>query len=87
MSKTLSDTDPSKGLLRIGVRLPVLLYRARLGWLLGGRFLMLTTTGRKTILPRQTVLEVVLHDQETDTYYIASGWFRNIQMVALKPVI
>jgi deazaflavin-dependent oxidoreductase (nitroreductase family) len=85
MSKILSDTDPSKGLLRIGVRLPVLLYRARLGWILGDRFLMLTTSGRKSDLPHQTVLEVVLHDQETDIYYIASGWgersdwLRNIQ--------
>ena len=85
MSKILSDTDPSKGLLRIGVRLPVLLYRSRMGWILGGRFLMPTTTGRKAGLPRRTVLEVELHDQETHTYYIASGWgeksdwFRNIQ--------
>jgi deazaflavin-dependent oxidoreductase (nitroreductase family) len=85
MSKVLSDTDSSKGLLRIGVRLPVLLYRARLGWILGGRFLMLTTTDRKTGLPRHTVLEVVLHEQKTDTYYVVpdggekSDWFRNIQ--------
>jgi deazaflavin-dependent oxidoreductase (nitroreductase family) len=85
MSKILSDTDPSKGLLRIGVRLPVLLYRSRMGWILDGRFLMPTTTGRKTGLPRRTVPEVELHDQETHTYFIASGWgeksdwFRNIQ--------
>lgn len=85
MSKLLSDTDPGKGLLRIGLRLPILLYRAHLGRFLGGRFLMLTTTGRKTGLPHRTVLEVVFHDKESDTYYIASGWgekadwFRNVQ--------
>ncbi|WP_448809699.1 nitroreductase family deazaflavin-dependent oxidoreductase [Agromyces bauzanensis] len=39
-------------------RAPVALYRARLGWLLGGHFLLLTTTGRKTGRTRRTVLEV-----------------------------
>jgi len=40
-------------------RAPVVLYRAHLGWILGGHFLMLTTTGRKTGRIRRTVLEVV----------------------------
>jgi deazaflavin-dependent oxidoreductase (nitroreductase family) len=55
-----------------------------MGWLLGGRFLMLTHTGRKSGLPRQVVIEVVRHDKKSDTYYVASGWgeksdwFRNV---------
>ncbi len=84
MSKSIVDTPPGKA-LRLGLRLPIWLYRARLGWLLGGRILMLTHTGRKSGLPRQTVIEVVEHDKETDTYYVVSGWgkksdwYRNIR--------
>ena len=73
MSKSLVDTPPSKT-LRFGLRLPIWLYRAHLGWLLGGRFLMLTHTGRKSGLERYTVIEVVKHDKGTDTYYVVSGW-------------
>lgn len=73
------------GLLRFSLRLPIWLYRLRLGWLLGDRFLLLTHTGRKSNLPRQTVVEVVRHDRATDVCVVASGWggksdwFRNIQ--------
>jgi deazaflavin-dependent oxidoreductase (nitroreductase family) len=73
MNKSIVDTPPSKA-LRFGLRLPIWLYRAHLGWLLGDRFLMLTHTGRKSGLPRQVVIEVVQHDKETDTYYVVSGW-------------
>jgi deazaflavin-dependent oxidoreductase (nitroreductase family) len=83
VSKSLIDSPPSK-LLRVGFRLPIWLYRLRLGWLLGDRFLMLTHTGRKSGLPRQVVIEVVHHEKETDTYYVAAAWgekadwYRNI---------
>jgi len=73
MTNSIVDRPPSKA-LRFGLRLPILFYRLRLGWLLGDRFLMLTHTGRKSGLPRQTVIEVVKHDKETNTYYVASGW-------------
>ena len=78
------DKQPH-GALRWGLRLPIWLYRAHLGWLLDSRFLMLTHIGRKTGLSHQTVVEVVNHDRTTDTYYIAAGWgeksdwFRNIE--------
>ncbi len=84
MSKSLIDAPPGKA-LRFGLRLPIWLYRVRLGWLLGDRFLMLTHTGRKSGLPRQTVIEVVRHDRQTDTYCVVSGWgaksdwYRNIR--------
>jgi deazaflavin-dependent oxidoreductase (nitroreductase family) len=45
-----------------------------MGWMLGGRFLMLTHTGRKSGKRRHVVVEVVDHAKTTDTYYIASGW-------------
>ena len=73
MSKSIVDAPPSKA-LRFGLRLPIWLYRAHLGWLLGDRFLMLTHTGRKSGQPHQTVIEVVQHNKDTDTYYVVSGW-------------
>lgn len=73
MPKPITRHQP-RGLLRSLVRLPIILYRARLGWLLGNRFLMLTHTGRVSGLPRQVVLEVVRHDQEADTFVVASAW-------------
>jgi deazaflavin-dependent oxidoreductase (nitroreductase family) len=85
MSTKLSNTKPPRGLMRSLLRLPIWLYRARLGWLLGDRFLMLTHIGRTSGRARQSVLEVVGYDQATDSYIIASGWgekadwLRNIQ--------
>lgn len=73
MSDSIVDRPPGKA-LRFGLRLPIFLYRAHLGWLLGSRFLMLTHIGRNSGLERHTVIEVVQHDKETDTYYVVSGW-------------
>lgn len=73
MTKSIIDTPPGNA-LRFGLRLPIWLYRLHLSWLLGDRFLMLTHTGRKSGLPRQTVIEVVQHDQANNTYYVVSGW-------------
>jgi deazaflavin-dependent oxidoreductase (nitroreductase family) len=73
------------GITRFFLRLPIWLYRLHLGWLLGNRFVMFRHTGRKSGLPRYTVVEVVHHDPTADTYIIASGWgeksdwFQNIQ--------
>jgi deazaflavin-dependent oxidoreductase (nitroreductase family) len=73
MSQSIVDKPPGKA-LRFGLRLPIWLYRVHLGWLLGDRFLMLTHTGRKSGLDRRTVIEIVQHNQDTDTYYVVSGW-------------
>lgn len=69
----LTNKQPH-GLMRLFLRTPILFYRAHLGWLLGGRFIMLTHLGRKSGLPRQVVLEVVHHDLQTDAYFVAAGW-------------
>jgi deazaflavin-dependent oxidoreductase (nitroreductase family) len=74
MTSTLSAKHPVKGLLRFGVKLPLGLYRAHLGWLLGERFLRLTHIGRKSGKPHETVIEVVDHDRATDSYIVTSGW-------------
>jgi deazaflavin-dependent oxidoreductase (nitroreductase family) len=80
-----SAAQTDRGQRRKMLRLPIWLYRLRLGRLLGNRFLLLTHVGRKTGLPHQTVVEVVSHNSTKDKYVIASGWreksdrFRNIQ--------
>jgi F420H(2)-dependent quinone reductase len=76
MTKSIVDQPPGK-VLRFGLRLPIWFYRMKLGWLFGNRFLMLTHTGRKSGKPHETMIEVVRHDKETDTYYVVSGWGRN----------
>ena len=73
------------GLARWGLKLPILLYRWHLGWLLGHRFLLLTHRGRKSGLLRRTVLEVVRYDAATRESVVLSGlgtvadWYRNIE--------
>lgn len=69
----ITEKKPT-GIFRALFRAPIFLYRINLGWLLGGRFLLLTHTGRKSGLPRQTVIEVVSHDKETGVYYVAAAW-------------
>ncbi|MBE3142614.1 MAG: hypothetical protein IMZ61_01640 [Planctomycetes bacterium] len=51
----ITQSSP-RGLLRLSLRLPILLYKAHLGWVLGDRFLMLTHTGRKSGKPYQEIL-------------------------------
>jgi len=70
----MAREEKPSGLMRFAVRFPTRLYRARLGWLFGSRFLMLMHTGRKSGQQRFTVLEVVDHDPHTGTYFVASGW-------------
>lgn len=85
MSNETKERKPPQGLGRLAFRAPIYLYRAGLGWLLPGRFLLINHIGRKSGKTRQAVLEVVEHDEATDTYYVASGygrsshWFKNIQ--------
>jgi len=57
-------------------KLPILQYKLGMGWMIGKFVLLLTTTGRKSGLPRQTPLEY-LYDARTDRYRIAAGWGGN----------
>lgn len=84
----MKQLEPRKrpfGLQRLFFRFPIYFYRAHFGWLLGKRFLLLNHVGRKSGLPRQTVLEVAHYDPSSDSYTIASGfgtqsdWYRNLQ--------
>jgi deazaflavin-dependent oxidoreductase (nitroreductase family) len=65
-------------------RLPVLLYRARLGWLLGKRFVLIEHMGRRSGKWRTTVVEVVAYDRADRSCVVAAGfgprsdWYRNL---------
>ncbi|MCB0195650.1 MAG: nitroreductase family deazaflavin-dependent oxidoreductase [Anaerolineae bacterium] len=62
---------PRVGWRRFVFKLPLYLWRMGLGRLLPANFLVLTTTGRKSGLPRHTMLE---HGQIDNCFYIGSGW-------------
>ena len=83
--KVTQRPDPPTGIRRTFFRAPIYLYRVHLGFLLGGRFLLLEHVGRKTGVRRQVVLEVVNHDAVGDGYVLAAGfgpksdWYRNLR--------
>jgi deazaflavin-dependent oxidoreductase (nitroreductase family) len=65
------------------VRAPIWLFRARLGFLLGGRFVLLEHRGRKSGRRRYAVLEVVDRPAPGSVTVVAglgprSQWYRNI---------
>jgi deazaflavin-dependent oxidoreductase (nitroreductase family) len=62
--------------LRVLFRVPVLLYRWRLGWLLGHRFLLLAHVGRRSGARHETVLEVVSYETTGPAAIVMSGWGR-----------
>jgi deazaflavin-dependent oxidoreductase (nitroreductase family) len=78
---TLSGPEPAQpappsGILRTLLGLPVLLYHAHLGVLLGHRFLLLVHTGRRTGVRRETVVEVVHYDADARESVVMAGWGR-----------
>lgn len=74
MPTKIREVQPPRGMARTLQRLPITLYRLHLGWLLMGHFLLLIHVGRKSGLPRQTILEVLLHDKARDVYYVLAAW-------------
>ena len=70
-----------KGLFRLIVRYPVLYYRLGLHRLVSRQVLLLTTTGRKTGLPRVAPVD---YEEEDGTFYIVPNqgthatWYRNL---------
>lgn len=69
---------------RIFFRLPVYLYRLRLGWVFDHRILYLVHVGRKTGKTRRNCIEVIHRDQQTNESFVISAygsrsdWLRNI---------
>lgn len=84
MSSEANLPRPPQGISRWLYRAPILLYRLRLGWLLGNRALLLEHTGRVSGRLRRTVLEVIRADPRQHIYVVVSGfgtqsdWYRNL---------
>ncbi len=84
MPKKVGNTLPPTGIKRFMFRAPIWLYSIGLGGIMGGQFLLLKHTGRKSGQPRQAVLEVVDYDPETGDFFVASGfgkksdWYLNV---------
>ena len=81
ITKTMRPPD---GMRRLFYRMPIHAYRLGLGWVFGSRFLLLHHVGRISGKSRLAVLEVVEHDETTDTFVVASGfgrtaaWYQNV---------
>jgi deazaflavin-dependent oxidoreductase (nitroreductase family) len=86
----MTDTvpHPPRGLLKFFFKIPV--FAARMGFAgwehwIGLEWMLLITTGRKSGKKRYTMVDVLLHDPERDTYIIevgfgkSSDWYRNIR--------
>lgn len=80
-----------RGLLsRIAFRLPLVLYRLGVGWVLGNEFLVLTHVGRRTRRVRETVLKVLHYDPSTGECIVASAWGRHAdwyQNIQTRPAL
>lgn len=80
--RVVRRAEPPRGLRRLLWRAPIRLYQVGLGPLLGGKFMLVTHTGRVSGMPRQVVVEVVHSDEHG--YVSASGfgkradWYRNV---------
>ena len=72
--------------LRRVLRAPAVLYRVNAGWLLGGRFLLLTHVGRHSGKRYGTVLEVIGNGPAAGEVIVIAGlgraaqWYRNLQV-------
>jgi deazaflavin-dependent oxidoreductase (nitroreductase family) len=73
--KIVKNVQRPAGLTRLVFRMPIYLYRLKLGWLFGSRLLLLNHIGRVSGKPRQTILEVA--ERDGGNYVVASGWGPN----------
>jgi deazaflavin-dependent oxidoreductase (nitroreductase family) len=71
---------PSRRAMQMVYRSPIWLYRLGWGPLVGRLFMILTTTGRKSGLPRRTAME--FHQHHGRKYVMvgwrAADWYKNI---------
>ncbi|MFF7984059.1 nitroreductase family deazaflavin-dependent oxidoreductase [Streptomyces sp. NPDC007901] len=73
------------GWRRFLARMPISLFRCGLGWVFGGRLLLLHHTGRVTGRDHRVVLEVVEYAPDDGSWTVASGfgpkaaWYRNLR--------
>ncbi|ROS00257.1 deazaflavin-dependent oxidoreductase (nitroreductase family) [Sinobacterium caligoides] len=84
MLEKIAKAAPPRGFKLMLFRAPIYLYRFKLGFLLGKRFILLQHWGRKSGALRQAVIEVIGSDQSAGIIYSASGfgvksqWYQNI---------
>jgi deazaflavin-dependent oxidoreductase (nitroreductase family) len=72
------------------LRLPLPLYRAGWGWVLGHTFVQVTHAGRKTGQPHATVAMVLAADESTGELVICSAWGPQvdwIQNIRTRPAL
>lgn len=55
-------------------KIPLVLYRLRLGWVLGNRFMQITHVGRRSGRTYRTILAVLRFDRDTREIYAISAW-------------
>jgi deazaflavin-dependent oxidoreductase (nitroreductase family) len=65
-------------------KMPLMLYRLGLGWLMGKRFVQITHVGRRSGKVYRSILAVLKFDQRTKEIYAVSAWkgsdwYSNIQ--------
>jgi len=81
--------EPPSGWMKVFFKIPVFIARLGFaGWerLIGVEWMLLTTVGRKTGKKRYSMVDVLVHEKESDTYFIEVGfgshsdWYRNIQV-------
>jgi deazaflavin-dependent oxidoreductase (nitroreductase family) len=74
--------------LKFFFKVPVWVHKMGFGgWerLIGAQWMLITTKGRKTGKPHDTMVDVMDYDKATDTYYIEAAygaradWYKNIQ--------
>lgn len=78
----MQDLYPDRPLIRLLFKAPTLTWRLGLGPLSGKLFLLLTTTGRKSGLPRRAMLEYYRHNGRkyvVSAFGERSDWYRNLQ--------
>jgi deazaflavin-dependent oxidoreductase (nitroreductase family) len=73
-TRVASENEKAPAFLIPVFKLPVFLYRIRLGWLLGKRFMQITHVGRRSGKVRRTILAVLQFDNKTEEIYAVSAW-------------
>jgi deazaflavin-dependent oxidoreductase (nitroreductase family) len=74
-----------KGIFRLALRAPIILYRWHLGFLLGNRFVYLEHRGRRSGILRHVVIEVADYDPTVRSVVVVAAWgdkadwYENIQ--------
>jgi deazaflavin-dependent oxidoreductase (nitroreductase family) len=80
------------GLFKWFLHAPTWIYRARLGFVMGKRFLMIEHRGRKSAKLYRTMLEVAGRNAERNEWIVTSGtgpkadWYRNVEAGGVEAV-